>query len=155
MGLYYSHNKEQLFLWISKRYFSFLSSIQPNSEIVPRLDYNRFLPNPFPFIVHQSSYHSTLYGPAIDSVVKTPSPNKYDFDEIHASRGLPTQGAHTNCSRSYSEPIRSLIRILRLNDSILRACPSDVWIKSAWLEILQNLDRYRVAAIRWEMQYHS
>jgi hypothetical protein len=35
--------------------------LHENTGIVSRLGYDRFLPNPFPFIIYQSSYHSTIY----------------------------------------------------------------------------------------------
>jgi hypothetical protein len=34
---------------------------QSNAQIVPQLACYRFLPNPFKFIIHLSSYYSTLY----------------------------------------------------------------------------------------------
>jgi hypothetical protein len=41
-----------------------------NSGEVPRLSNNLFLPNPFQFIIHLPSYHSTLCNVDTDSVVK-------------------------------------------------------------------------------------
>jgi hypothetical protein len=48
----------------------FPQSIQATTGMVPRLGHDRFLPNPFRIIIHQSSYHLTLYSLATNSVVK-------------------------------------------------------------------------------------
>jgi hypothetical protein len=43
---------------------SFAILISPYRQLLgsaPRLGYDRFLPNPFQFIIHQLSYYSTLY----------------------------------------------------------------------------------------------
>jgi hypothetical protein len=39
----------------------FLQPLQANAEIICRLGHDRFLPNPFQFVIHQSSHYSTLY----------------------------------------------------------------------------------------------
>jgi hypothetical protein len=48
----------------------FPQPFQENSGILPRLDHNSFLPNPYQFTIHQASYHCTLYSIDIKSVVK-------------------------------------------------------------------------------------
>jgi hypothetical protein len=49
----------------------FLQSLQTNAGIVPRLGHNRFLPNPFQFIIHDSSYYPPLYSLDTERVVNT------------------------------------------------------------------------------------
>jgi hypothetical protein len=44
-------------------------SLQANARTLSRLGHDQFLPNPFRFIIHLSSYHSVLYNVASDSVV--------------------------------------------------------------------------------------
>jgi hypothetical protein len=54
----------------------FPQSPYANTEIIPRLVYDRFLPNPFQLIIYQSSYHFTLYIIEIGSPVKWTPPHK-------------------------------------------------------------------------------
>jgi hypothetical protein len=54
---------------ISEISYDFPQSLQANHEIVYRLSYSRFLPNPLQFITY-ISYHSTLCSLATDSVVE-------------------------------------------------------------------------------------
>jgi hypothetical protein len=49
---------------------SFPQSLHENSGTVPQLGHNHFLPNSFQFIIHLSSYHSTLCSPATKIKVK-------------------------------------------------------------------------------------
>jgi hypothetical protein len=48
----------------------FLQSFKTNVGIVLQLGHVYVLPNPFQFIIHQSSYHAIIYGLDTDSVVK-------------------------------------------------------------------------------------
>jgi hypothetical protein len=55
--------------WFSCMWFFVSTSIpQPNTEIIPRLGHNRFLPNPFQFNIHLISINSRFYVRATDSV---------------------------------------------------------------------------------------
>jgi hypothetical protein len=47
--------------------------LQTNSGIVPQLDHDCIIPDPFQFVIHLSSYHLTVYSLAADSVVKQSS----------------------------------------------------------------------------------
>jgi hypothetical protein len=49
----------------SEIFRGFPLSFRANAGIVPKFGHDRIVPNPFQFIIYQSSYHSTLY-----SVVK-------------------------------------------------------------------------------------
>jgi hypothetical protein len=53
----------------------FPESLQANAWIIPRSDENRFLPNPFQFIIQLPPYHPTLYsiGAATESAMKQTS----------------------------------------------------------------------------------
>jgi hypothetical protein len=48
------------FVILTEDFGDFPQSIEANVEIV-KSDHGRFLPHPFEFIIHQSSYKSTLY----------------------------------------------------------------------------------------------
>lgn len=43
------------------RFCGFSQSLQTDAEIIPWTDHDHFFPNPFQFIIHQSSYQLTLY----------------------------------------------------------------------------------------------
>jgi hypothetical protein len=49
---------------------AFSQFVQTKARIEPRLGDERFLPNPFRFIVHQSRYHTMLYSSDTDSILK-------------------------------------------------------------------------------------
>jgi hypothetical protein len=46
--------------------------IQENERILHALGYSQFLPNPFQFIIHLSSYHPVLYNLDIEEIVGAP-----------------------------------------------------------------------------------
>jgi hypothetical protein len=50
--------------------FSLFSLVPGNRRIVPRLGFNRFLPNPFQFIIRLSSYYMTPYSHGTESAFK-------------------------------------------------------------------------------------
>jgi hypothetical protein len=52
------------------RFRGFLRSLEKNAIIVSSLRHERFLPNPFQFLIHLPSYRSTVCSPVTDSVVK-------------------------------------------------------------------------------------
>jgi hypothetical protein len=54
----------------------FPQSLQANVGTVPRLGHNHLFPNPFQYIIHQPPYHSRLYIPDIDSIIKYATGNK-------------------------------------------------------------------------------
>jgi hypothetical protein len=60
-----------------QRFFCcFSQPLQSNDGIVPRIIYDRFLPNPFQIIIHMSSIHLILCSLATERVIKKPQINK-------------------------------------------------------------------------------
>jgi hypothetical protein len=53
----------------------FPQSIEVSAGILPPLGHDGFPPNPFQFVIHEL-FHSTLYRPDIDVVVKQPTKEK-------------------------------------------------------------------------------
>jgi hypothetical protein len=52
-------------------FLGFLQSFQTNSWIALRSGHDQFLPVPFQFIIHESSYHPTLYSVHTDKTMKS------------------------------------------------------------------------------------
>jgi quinol-cytochrome oxidoreductase complex cytochrome b subunit len=64
----------------------FYSFLQTHAWLVSQLGQSRFLPDPFQFIIHWSSYHSTLY--SLRHVSICPSIHPSIYLSIYGSTGL-------------------------------------------------------------------
>jgi hypothetical protein len=56
---------------LSEVFCGFPQSLRVKANIIPRLDHDRFLTNPFQcIIIHKSSYHPTIYSLDTERVIK-------------------------------------------------------------------------------------
>lgn len=89
--LRFEYRPVYLLPWLSGKNV-FVVWFRPSRQFVPRLDHDRFLPNPFWFIRNQSSYSSTCIFWVMDSVVKIN--HKTVFVSHRGYRLLRTQYNH-------------------------------------------------------------
>jgi hypothetical protein len=55
---------------LTEKFCGFIQSIHANVGMLPGIGYYRFLPHPFPFIIHLRSYHPTLYNGDTNNAIK-------------------------------------------------------------------------------------